>query len=287
MKQSALPSSFVVAVSLSLLAACSGGGDKEKEGAGAIAGKVRFLGSAATGILVDQLGDAFVKEHPGVKIEVDSSNSNWGVGAAKEGTTDLGMSIRDLTPEEQQTLKEVVIGRDGLAIVVHKDNPVSAISDDQFKAILGGTITSWKELGGQDAKIERVNHAEVRTTLQLLIKYLGISQGPPDIRYSDSVASHDLDVIKSVSSVPEAVSYVSIGAALNAIAKGTKIKLIGFKGVEPTPANVENGTVPITFDMKLVARGTPEGAKKAFMDFASSPDRAELVKKANFAPRKG
>src|SRR5688572_16536272 len=228
-------STFVI--SLSLLAACSGGGDKEKGGAGEIKGKIRFLGSAATGILVDQLGDEFVKAHPSVKIEVEHSNSNWGVGAANEGTTDLGMSIRDLTPDEQKALKEVTIGRDGLAIVVHKDNPVSSISDDQFKAILGGTITNWKELGGQDAKIERVNHAEVRTTLQLLIKYLGIGQGPPDIRYSDSTASHDLDVIKSVSSVPEAVSYVSIGAALHAIAKGTKIKLIGFNGVEPTPAN--------------------------------------------------
>lgn len=275
-----------VVIAFALLAACSGGGDKaENGGAGEIKGKVRFLGSAATGILVDELGEAFVKEHPGVKIEAEDSNSNWGVGAAREGTTDIGMSIRDLTPEEQKTLTEVKIGRDGLAIVLHKDNPVTSISDDQFKKIVTMEIDNWKELGGADAKIERVNHAEVRTTLQFLVKYLGIEQG--DIRYSDSTASHDKDVIKSVSSVPEAVSYVSIGAALDAIAKGTKIKLIGFNGVEPTPANVENGTVPITFDMKLVARTTADATEKAFLEFASSPDRAEIVKKANFAPRKG
>lgn len=277
------PVSSLVALAVFALAACSGG-DKSGGGAAEIKGKIRFLGSAATGILVERLGDEFVKQHPAVKIDVENSNSNWGVGAAKEGTTDLGMSIRDLTPEEQKAVTEVKIGRDGLAMVVHKDNPVSSISDDQFKAIVKVELTNWKELGGEDAKIERVNHAEVRTTLQLLVKYLGIEQG--DIRYSDSTASHDLDVIKSVSSVPEAVSYVSIGAALDAIAKGTKIKLIGFNGVEPTPANVENGTVPITFDMKLVARVNPEAAKKAFMDFASSPDRAEIVKKANFAPLK-
>lgn len=276
----------IAALAISAFVACSGGGDKSEGGGSAeVKGKIRFLGSAATGILVEELGEEFKKQHAGVKIEVEDSNSNWGVGAAREGTTDIGMSIRELTAEEQKTLSEVKIGRDGLAIVLHKDNPVTSISDEQFKAIFTAQITNWKELGGQDAKIERVNHAEVRTTLQFLVKYLGIQQG--DIRYSDSTASHDKDVIKSVSSVPEAVSYVSIGAALDAIAKGTKIKLIGFKGVEPTPANVENGSVPITFDMKLVARNTADATKKAFLEFASSPDRAEIVKKANFAPRKG
>ena len=83
----------------------------------------------------------------------------------------------------------------------------------------------------------------------------------------------------------EAVSYASIGAALNAIEKGTPIKMLGFKGVDPTVENVAKGQVPITFDMILVAKKTADGATKAFMEFAAK-DHADINAKTHFAPAK-
>jgi len=278
--------SIVLAATLSLLTACSKGGDSTSGSApagGAIKGTVRFLGSDATAILTSAIADAFKATHPEVRTEIEESNSNLGVGSAKAGMTDIGISVRELTEEEQETLDAVKIGRDGLCIIVNKENPVTTISDEQFKGIQAGAITNWKDLGGPDAKIERVNHAEVLTSLQYLVRYYGITPG--DIKYSESVGNSDKDIIKSVSSVKEAVSYASIGAALNAIEHGPPIKMLGFKGVDPTVENVAEGKVPITFDMLLVAKKTADGATKAFMEFAAK-DHADINKKKHFAPVK-
>lgn len=44
--------------------------------------------------------------------------------------------------------QEFVIALDGLAVMVHRDNPVRALSIGQLRDVLSGRITDWRELGG-------------------------------------------------------------------------------------------------------------------------------------------
>ena len=45
------------------------------------------------------------------------------------------------------------VALDGIAIIVHPDNPVSDLSIDQIAKIYTGEITNWKDVGGEDAEI--------------------------------------------------------------------------------------------------------------------------------------
>jgi phosphate transport system substrate-binding protein len=272
----------VIVMALVSLTGCKGS-DKGSEGDAG--GKVKLLGSSTVTPLAGPLADAYGKAHVSTQFEIEESNSNWGLGALRSGMTDIALSIKPPAGEEDKNLVAHAVARDGLCMIVHKDNPVEALSDDQIRNIFEGKVSNWKDVGGQDAPLVRLNHAEVRTTLVMFVKYLGVQVS--DMKYTDIVIGSDREAIQGVVNKPGAITYVSIASALTAQAAGDPIKLIGFKGVAPTVANVENGTVPVVYDVSFVTSNAPKPPTKAFVDYATSSAAAEIRKQQNFGAPKG
>jgi phosphate transport system substrate-binding protein len=258
-----------------MLVGCHGGGE-----APALTGRLKVFGDETGMTVVAPIAESFRKKQPGVSVEVEESSSLFAINYTRQGTVDVGVSTRRPSPEDGLVARP--IARDGLTMIVHADNPVSALSDAQIAGMFTGKITNWKEVGGKDAPITIINHAEVRTTLGLFVDYLKLSTG--DIKYADIVISSDAEALKRLSNKPEAVTYTSIAAALSAKAEGKPLKLIGFRGIEPTVENVAAGKVPVIYDVSLLTKGEPEKQKKAFIDYASSPDVRDILKSRNFAP---
>ena len=275
----------VIAALLALSCGCKGQGSEKASSDAAEGGKVRLLGSSTVTPLAGPLADAYGKSHPTTQFDMEESNSNWGIGALRSGMTDIALSIKPPSGEEDKNLVAHSVARDGLCMIVHKDNPVEALSDDQIRNIFEGKVANWKEVGGKDAPLVRLNHAEVRTTLVMFVKYLGVQVS--DMKYTDVVIGSDKEAIQGVVNKPDAITYVSIASALTAQAAGNPIKLIGFKGVAPTVANVENGTVPVVYDVNFVTNNAPKPPTKAFVEYATSPAAAEIRKQKNFGAPKG
>lgn len=109
--------------------------------------------------LAQAWAEAYHKVAPNVKIEVSGGGSGVGVAALIKGAVDIANSSRDLKPSEIEQAKkntgkdpkEFTVGYDGLAIYVHKDNPIEEITEEQLAEIFaeGGKITKWSELGVQ------------------------------------------------------------------------------------------------------------------------------------------
>ena len=57
------------------------------------------------------------------------------------------MASRELKDEEKKELEFTVIARDGIAVIVNKDNDVEDLSMDQLKDIFTGKLTEWSEAG--------------------------------------------------------------------------------------------------------------------------------------------
>ena len=257
------------------LVGCHGGG-----GEPALAGRLKVFGDETGMLIVAPIADTFRRKQPGVSVDLEESSSLFAINYTRQGTVDVGVSTRRPSPEENLVARP--IARDGLTMIVHAENPVSALSDAQIAGIFTGKITNWKDVGGKDAPITVINHAEVRTTLGLFVEYLKLSTS--DIKYADIVISSDAEAVKRLSSKPEAVTYTSIAVALGAKADGKPVKLIGFGGIDPTVENVAAGKVPILYDVSLLTKGEPEKQAKAFIDYASSPDVRDTLKSRNFAP---
>ncbi len=64
------------------------------------------------------------------------------------------MSSRALkTFEESPQIKEIVVARDGIAVVVNNSNPVTDLTKEQITEIYKGNVTNWNQVGGEDKPI--------------------------------------------------------------------------------------------------------------------------------------
>ncbi|MCK5896468.1 MAG: phosphate ABC transporter substrate-binding protein [Cocleimonas sp.] len=242
--------------------------------------KLLITGSSTVAPLVAEMAQRYESLHSDIKIDVQTGGSSRGISDAFRGIVSMGMVSRDLKPKEKE-LHVTTIARDGIAIIIHADNPTKVLKFDDVKGIYTGDIKNWKGLGGEDRSIVVVNKAAGRSTLELFLHYLKLKlkQVKADIIIGDNQQG-----IKTVSGNPNAIGYVSIGAALQAIKEGVKIKTLPMEGVKATLKSVETGRFPLARPLNVVTKEKPTGKVRDFLDFMLKPEQADLIRSLNFVP---
>lgn len=109
-------------------------------------GKIVIGGSTSVTPLMEKFAEKYMEMYPDVKIEIQSTGSSAGIQAAIEGAADLGMASRDLSDEEKAELTNVVIAKDGIAVIVNNDNACEDLTLDQIKGIFVGDIKTWGDI---------------------------------------------------------------------------------------------------------------------------------------------
>ena len=110
-------------------------------------GKIVIAGSSSVTPVMEKLKEAYAKANKDVTVEVQQSDSTTGITSASDGLCDIGMASRDLKDEEKDLgLTATVIARDGIAVIVNKDNDVDELTSDQVKAVYTGETTTWEDL---------------------------------------------------------------------------------------------------------------------------------------------
>lgn len=243
-------------------------------------GKLSLTGSSTIAPLMVELGKRFEKQNPGVRVDVQAGGSSRGITDARSGLADIGMVSRALKPEESD-LTSYVVALDGITVILHKSNPVKALSNEQIIAIYTGQIRNWKAVGGKDLPITVVNKAEGRSTLELFLQYFKLKA--PDVK-AQVVIGDNQQGVKTVAGNPGAIGYVSIGTAEYEAEDGMPIKLLPIQGVAATVTNVRNRSFPLSRPLNLVTRVPVAGLNKRFIDFAQSREVHDLIRDQFFVP---
>ena len=110
---------------------------------GTFSGTVVVSGSTSVLRLMGRLEEAFEAIHPDVNVEVHAGGTSAGINAAISGTAQIGMSSRELRPNELETLNAVAIAYDGLAVIVNSYNPLPNLTSEQIRQVFVGDIGSW------------------------------------------------------------------------------------------------------------------------------------------------
>lgn len=111
------------------------------------AGSITVAGSSSVAPVMEKLREAYLTYNPNAKIEVQQSDSTIGISSVVEGICEIGMASRDLKDSEMSKgVSNTVIARDGIAIIVSKDNANDALKTDQVRAIYMAEITDWSEI---------------------------------------------------------------------------------------------------------------------------------------------
>ena len=236
----------------------------------AASGTVTTDGSTSMEKVIGALGEAFEAENKNVSFTYNPTGSGSGIQAVLEGRCDIGLSSRNLKEEESaQGLTGTVLALDGIAVIVHPDNPVSDLDVDTIAKIYTGEIANWKDAGGNDAEIVLIGREAGSGTRDGFESITGTEDA---CQYRQELTSTG-DVITAVSQNPDAIGYASLASVKDTV------RAVTVGGVAPTEETVKDGSYVIQRPFVLVTKtGTPlsEAAQK-FFDFVTSPDAAELI----------
>ncbi len=230
------------------------------------------------------------RDKGGEAVELSAGGSGAGIKNAVAGISQIGMVSRNLKDDEKAALKYTTVGIDALAIIVHKDNPVSALSKSQLADLYTGKIDNWQALGGPDRPVIRVSKEVGRSTLELFEHYSGLTSpdrnkndGKPTISKDSYVIGANIEALTLVGGMPGAIGYVSVGTALAMAQAGMPVKVVNLDGVTPSMETIVNRSYPIIRELNLVYKQeTP--AVSAFLELAMSPAGQAEVKALGFVP---
>ena len=277
------------ALSLGLLAGCSSGSSAPSsaptaggnsaaptaEQTASLSGAVNLDGSTSMEKVVGVLGEAFSEMYPDVTINYSGTGSSAGITAALEGTADIGLASRDLKDSETG-VNAVTVAKDGIAIIVNPENPVSDLSIEQISQLFTGEVTNWSELDGADGTVVPIGREAGSGTRD---GFESITDTKDACKYTNELTSTG-EVIASVASNPNAIGYASLSAV------DDTVKAVTVGGVEATEATVLDGTYAIqrNFNFILNSDKTLSDAAQAFLDFATSADASDLITGAGAVP---
>ena len=269
-------------MTLALLAGCgntatddNGSTDQPSGGSdtAAVSGTVSTDGSTSMEKVIGALSESYMAANKDVTVNYNPTGSGSGITAVQEGTCDIGLSSRALKDEEKAAgLQETVLAYDGIAIIVHPDNPVSDLTLDQIAKLYTGEITNWKDVGGNDAAVVLIGREAASGTRDGFESITGTKE---KCQYRQELTSTG-DVITAVSQNPDAIGYASLASVKDSV------KALNVDGVTPSEATVKDGSYKVQRPFVLV---TMEGrvltpAAQSFFDYATSSGAADIIAKA-------
>lgn len=237
--------------------------------------------------LCQRLAEEYMKIHKQTVIQVSGGGSSSGIAALINGSTRICASSRLLTNAEIRIAEakgvevhQLAVALDGIAIYLHKSNPITDLTPAQLRDIYTDRITNWKELGGYDQPIiiyGRESNSGTYTYFQQQIL-----EGED---FADRCES-----LPGTASVVHAVANDVNGIGYGGIAWATTIKYAGIKvndstqAVLPNDANVSAGSYPISRELYFFLNGKPRGETKGFIDWIFTLAGEKIVIESGFVP---
>lgn len=237
-------------------------------------------GSTTVLPIASAAAEAFMDTHPDVDVQVSGGGSGAGIKAIGEGVVSLAMASRGLKDEETAAypeLQTIAVAKDGIAVIVNPENPVSTLTLSELKDIYTGTFTGWSDVGGDTGKIEIVGRDSASGTREFFFEKVLEKE---DFTKFMLEKNSNGAVQQYVSQTPAAIGYVGMGFE-------DGVKVIELKGTDgktqkPSIESVKSGAYPLSRELYFVTAGEPEGLAKEFIDFVMSSEGQKIVEEQGF-----
>ncbi|MFT7409558.1 MAG: phosphate transport system substrate-binding protein [Oleispira sp.] len=153
-----------------------------------------------------------------VSVDIAAHGSGTGFSGLKSGIADIAAASRPAKTEEINALSdfadltdkrsEHIIGIDGLAIIIHYQNPIQHLSVQQLGQIFSGEINDWSQLGGRLGKINLYSRDEKSGTWDSFKRMVLGKQFTLDVRAKRFEANDELS--DEVSSDINGIGFVGL-----------------------------------------------------------------------------
>jgi len=242
---------------------------------------ITLIGPDSTYPAVRLLAEAYMKAHPGDRIHfLPSVHSAAAIAGVIDGTANMGIISRELTPEEERNLLcRYPFARDLLVFAAHPEVPVRKLSTKDLLAIYAGRITNWKELGGTDQMIvvlDRPEYTSAKKKIRNSVFGKNFSITP-----AARILEHSGQMDHSLRNIPGSIGYTSYS---NLFALDFEVPPLQIDGILPSPENQGAQGADRLRQYSFVVLGRPLGLVKRFINAIYSPSGQELLRKNGLLP---
>lgn len=236
-------------------------------------------------------------DHPDVKVSVESTGSGTSIAGLLNGHGEVAATARPLRVKELRVLERrgmpdpinYMVARDGVAVIVHPDNPMREADLHKLANIYGreGSIQRWSDLGFQvpGCHGQRINLLSRKNTSGTYALFrMAIFGGMPG-HFNANVTWRPTTqaVLEMVAQQPCAIGYVG-----SAYLKDAKVKPLciapapGLSCHMPTPEDMHNYVLARPF--YLVTLGKPAPELQGFLDWVTGKEAQAMLVKAGYLP---
>ncbi|MEM6739205.1 MAG: phosphate ABC transporter substrate-binding/OmpA family protein [Pseudomonadota bacterium] len=247
--------------------------------------------STATDVVASFVGDAGFGDELGSFL-IRSTVSGDAFDALLDGTAEVGMAARRITPNEARALRDAgagnmvspsqehIIAVESMVVILHPSNPLDTLNKEQLRDIYEGRVTNWSELGGNDEPI-RVGAREAETGSRAVFEDRVFLGDRADLVSGAFIAQSNNDLAAFVNSEPGGIGYVGY-----AFQRGAKpITVVNHCGMPMTPNVFAAKTEEYALNRRIYLYNTDDGASdwaSDLIEFAMSPEADSVITKAGF-----
>ncbi|MGD9496775.1 MAG: phosphate ABC transporter substrate-binding protein [Armatimonadota bacterium] len=258
-------------------------------------GTIEQVGSTTILPIATAWAKAYKQVNPNVQVNVAGGGSGTGIAQLIDGTADIADASRAIKPEEKDKAAaagvnpvELTIAYDGIAAIVHPDNPITELSIEQLSDIYSGRTTRWADLGvegmGEIIVVGRDASSGTYGSWEEMVV-----QAPDDTReYAPEMQQmQSNEAVKAeVARNEAAIGYIGLGYVDESVKVVPVVPSGGGEAVIPTRETVFDQSYPVSRALYVYTNGEPQGIIKDYLDWCMGPEGQKIVEEEGFVPAK-
>jgi phosphate transport system substrate-binding protein len=269
-----------------------------------VSGNLNSIGSDTLNNLMTFWAEGFQKQYPNVRIQIEGKGSSTAPPALISGTAQLGPMSRAMKAEEIDAFEKkygykptaIRVAVDGLAVFVHKDNPVDQLTLQQVDAIFSKTrkgggkeISTWGQLGLTGDWASRPISLYGRNSASGtygFFKENALFKG--DYKNTVKEQPGSASVVQGITEDRYGIGYSGIGYATSGVETVDLAKKTGEPYYSTNADDVLSGKYPLARFLYIYVNQAPNKAAdpliREFVKFVLSQPGQEIVVKDGYLP---
>ncbi|MDR0280473.1 MAG: phosphate ABC transporter substrate-binding/OmpA family protein [Paucimonas sp.] len=225
-----------------------------------------------------------------IQVDIAAHGSSTGFIALKTGNADLAAASRPIKDSEAADLQalgnltsadaEQVIALDGVAVLVHPDNPLPQLTIEQLAQIFSGQITTWEQLGVGGGPIQLYARDDRSGTWETF-KALVLDPHRQSLASTAKRFESGEELAEAVRQDRHAIGFSSLstvhGARVLAVADGASRAML------PSPEQIASEDYPLSRRLYFyLPPSQPNPLARALLDFTQGPRGQAIVASNGF-----
>ncbi len=243
---------------------------------------ITITGSTTVLPIAQRAAEVYMDLHDDISVSVRGGGSGVGIAALIDGRADIADASRPIKTKEIKAAREKgidpyanIVARDGIAVVVHPDNPINALDMETLKKIYTGEINNWKEVGGESKPIVVISRDVASGTFEVFNELV---LGGGKVKEGALMLASNKAVATTVATTPDGVGYIGLGYLSG------EVKALKMDGVMPSNKTVNDGSYKLARPLFMYTNGKPKSMIKSFIDFVLSDEGQKIAEEVGYVP---